>query len=86
MMRIVPGFIQIKKHSGIKKFLEKIKLMITKDTKITVLDAYNAMIKTIEDYNKFLQSDDINGLLSAMSLTTFTDGGSADPAVWEDWQ
>lgn len=59
---------------------------ITKDTKVTVLDAYKVMIKTIEEYNKFLQSDDINGLLSAMSLTTFTDGGSADPAVWEDWQ
>jgi hypothetical protein len=59
---------------------------ISQNTKITSLDAYNAMIKTIEDYNKFLQSDDINGLLSAMSLTTFTDGGSADPAVWESWE
>lgn len=59
---------------------------IAQNTKITVFDAYIAMIKTIEDYNKFLQSDDINGLLSAMSLTTFTDGGSADPAVWESWE
>lgn len=59
---------------------------ITKDTQISMLDAYNAMIKTIEKYNKFLQSDDINGLLSAMSLTTFADGGSADPAVWHDWE
>lgn len=53
---------------------------------ITSLEAYNSMIKTIEAYNKFLQSDDINCLLSSMSLTTFTDGGSADPAVWYDWE
>ncbi len=59
---------------------------ITKKTSVTILEAYNAMIKTIEEYNKFLQSDDINALLSGMSLTTFTDGGSADPAVWDDWE
>lgn len=59
---------------------------ITKNTHITILEAYNAMINTIESYNKYLQSDDINCLLSSMSLTTFEDGSSADPAVWEDWE
>jgi hypothetical protein len=61
-------------------------LKITPNTQVTSLEAYNAMIKTIESYNKYLQSDDIKCLLSAMSLSTFADGGSADPAVWEDWE
>jgi hypothetical protein len=59
---------------------------ITKDTLITSIEAYNAMYQTIIKQNEFLQDNGVNNLLSSMCLTTFTDGGSADPAVWYDWE
>jgi hypothetical protein len=61
---------------------------ITKDTKITSLEAYKAMFMVIEEYNKTVKSDDINGLLSDMSLVPCGTAGydSADSAIMYDWE
>ena len=50
---------------------------------VTPRQAYSAMYIFLEEYNQLTQSDDIGGLLGSMSL--LPDGGSADPAILEDW-
>jgi len=51
--------------------------------KITQLQAYNSMYKLLEDYYKKTKNEDIMSLLPGMVF--LADGGTADPAVWEDW-
>lgn len=45
--------------------------------------AYAAMFAFLEKRYQLTESDDLGALLGAMSL--LPDGGTADPAIWEDW-
>ena len=51
--------------------------------KLTTLEAYKAMFAYLENYYTITRSDEIGAMLGGMS--TLHDGGTADPAVWEDW-
>jgi len=57
--------------------------MIELDTKLTIREAYTAMYKFLEHEYEMTGSNDIGGMLGSMSL--LDDGGTADPAAWEDW-
>lgn len=46
---------------------------------------YRAMIRFLEKYFETTGSDDVGALLGSMSTNVFSDGRSADPAMWEDW-
>ena len=60
---------------------------IPENVKATSLEAYIAMIRFLEEYNKYLQSSDINGLLGDISLDTFGYmQQSADPSAWIAWE
>ncbi len=53
---------------------------------VTFHDAYNITFKVLEEYyNKLFVGGDLANLLSDMSIKTFSDAGSADPAAYEDW-
>lgn len=45
--------------------------------------AYAAMFAFIEHRYRLTESDDLGALLGGMSL--LPGGGTADPAVWDDW-
>ena len=63
------------------------KSIIPKNIRATSLEAYIAMIRFLEEYNKDLQSPDINSLLGDMSLDTFGYmEQSADPSAWISWE
>jgi hypothetical protein len=51
--------------------------------KLTELQAFNAMFKFLEGYYERTKSDDIGSLLGDLQL--FPDGGTFDPAAWDDW-
>jgi hypothetical protein len=51
--------------------------------KLTELQAFNAMRKFLDGYWERTHSDDIGVLLGELQL--FPDGGTFDPAAWEDW-
>jgi len=61
----------------IKKFVDE-----TVERKLTKLQAFNVMVKFLEEYYKKTASD-LGGVLS--SLFFLPDGDTADPAFWEDW-
>lgn len=46
-------------------------------------EAYLAMFAFLEQRYDMTGSDDLGALLGSMAL--LTDGGTADPAIWEDW-
>jgi len=46
-------------------------------------EAYAAMFAFLEHRYKLTQSDDLGALLGSMSL--LPNGGTADPAIWQDW-
>ena len=50
---------------------------------LTIQEAYKAMYAYLEQYYQQTGANDIGAMLGAMS--TLRDGGTADPAVWEDW-
>ena len=50
---------------------------------LTPKEAYAAMYAYLEKVYKLTKSDDIGGLLGSMS--TLSDGMTADPAVYRDW-
>ena len=50
---------------------------------LTVLQAYRAMQFFLEDYYNKTLSNDLGSLLGDMQL--FPDGGTFDPAVWDEW-
>jgi hypothetical protein len=50
---------------------------------LTELEAFKVMVHFLESYYKRTASDDIGSLLGDLQL--LQDGGSADPAAWEDW-
>ena len=47
-------------------------------------ESYAAMYAFLEHRYDLTRSDDLGALLSGMSL--LPGGGTADPALWEDWQ
>lgn len=51
--------------------------------KLTEHEAYAAMFAFLEHRYRLTESDDLGTLLGSMSL--LPDGGTADPAIWEDW-
>lgn len=51
---------------------------------LTTRDAYAAMFAFLEEIYGRTKSDDLGALLGGMSL--LEDGGTADPALWADWQ
>lgn len=46
-------------------------------------EAYAAMFAFLESRYRLTESDDLGALLGSMSL--LPGGGTADPAIWEDW-
>ena len=46
-------------------------------------EAYVAMFAFLEHRYRLTESDDLGALLGSMSL--LPGGGTADPAIWEDW-
>jgi hypothetical protein len=55
------------------------------NTYITTLQAFNALIIFLENYNEKHFSDDLCDLLSGTSMDIWADGGTADPAYWDEW-
>lgn len=53
------------------------------ESKLTELQAFNAMVKFLEGYYERTSSDDVGSLLSEMLF--LQDGMTADPAAWHDW-
>lgn len=51
--------------------------------KLTCEEAYIAMYRYLENLYELTDSDDLAGFLGDMSI--LPDGGTADPAAWEDW-
>jgi hypothetical protein len=52
---------------------------------ITLIKALKAMELFLEKYYDENNGDDLGLLLSDISTTIFVDGGTADPAAYEDW-
>ncbi len=52
-------------------------------TKLTLKEAYSAMYSFLEHEYEMTGSNEIGGMLGSMSL--LEDGGTADPAAWNDW-
>jgi len=50
---------------------------------LTQLEAFKAMVRFLESYYERTASDDVGSLLGDLQL--LQDGGTADPAAWEDW-
>jgi hypothetical protein len=46
--------------------------------------AYKTMFEYLSAYYQRGKSDEIGGMLGSMSF--LKDGGTADPAVWSDWE
>jgi hypothetical protein len=53
-------------------------------TDLTKKEAFLAMYSFLEHEYEVSKSNDIGGLLGSMSL--LQDGGTADPAVMQDWE
>ena len=53
-------------------------------TKLTMLQAFEAMKVFLDEYYKLTKSDDVGGLLGDMQL--LQDGATADPATWGEWE
>ena len=52
-------------------------------TKLTYIQSFNAMRRFLEMYYERTSSDDVGSLLGDLQI--LDDGGTADPAAWEDW-
>ena len=57
--------------------------MVDLERKLTLLEAYTAMYRFLEQEYELVGADEIGGLLGDMSL--LPDGCTADPASWDDW-
>jgi hypothetical protein len=53
------------------------------EQKLTILQAFNAMTKFLDNYYNKTLSDDLGSLLGDMSF--LENGCTADPATWHDW-
>jgi len=74
-------------NNAVKKALQKqaIKkpLNTTMERRLTKLQAFNTMVKFLDEYYEKTASDFMGGLIDSLYFTV--DGGTADPAFWEDW-
>jgi hypothetical protein len=61
----------------------EVKIVIDKNQKITVMLAYKAMFKFLDNKYELTKSNGIGDLLGGMSL--LDDGSTADAAEWLDW-
>jgi len=52
--------------------------------KLTILEAFEAMKVFLDGYYERTHSGDIGSLLDELEF--LEDGGTADPAAWEDWE
>ena len=57
--------------------------MEQRDPKVTVDQAFRAMILFLEKHYKKTNCEEIGGLLS--DLMILEDGSTADPAAWYEW-
>ena len=48
--------------------------------------AFNAMVLFLNRYYEETKDAGVGRLLSDLQTGVFTDGGTADPAAWEDWE
>lgn len=55
------------------------------EKQLTYLEAFHCMREFLEIYYNNTKSDDVGDILSATQLTLWKDGGTADPACWEEW-
>lgn len=53
------------------------------EEKITVLEAYKAMITFLDYYYTHFGQDSVGSVLSDIQI--LPNGHSADPAAWDDW-
>ena len=74
-------------NNAVKKVLQKqtIEKPVdeTMERRLTKLQAFNAMVKFLDEYYKKTTSDFMGGLISSLYFTV--DGGTADPAFWSEW-
>jgi len=50
---------------------------------LTIRQAYEAMLLFLEGLYERTKSDDLGALLGDLQI--LDDGGTADPAAWQDW-
>ncbi len=55
----------------------------TMERRLTELQAFNAMVKFLDEYYEETTSDFMGGLVTSLYFTA--DGGTADPAFWIEW-
>ena len=53
------------------------------EKRLTELQAYNAMVKFLDEYYEETSADFVDGLISSLYFTV--EGGTADPAFWFEW-
>jgi hypothetical protein len=53
------------------------------EEKLTLMQAYNAMLSFLEDYYFRFDLHDLGSILGSISL--MPDGKPVDPAAWVDW-
>jgi len=74
-------------NSAVKKALQKQAvekpLDKTMEKRLTKLQAFNAMVKFLDEYYEKTASDFMGGVLGCLSFTV--DGSIVDAAFWEDW-
>jgi hypothetical protein len=58
--------------------------MAASEPRLSSLQAYLAMFEFLRRHYERGPTDEIGGLLGGLSL--LADGGTADPAVWPDWE
>jgi hypothetical protein len=51
--------------------------------RLTEKEAFAAMVLFLEKFYETTKSDDVGALLGSMMV--LGDGGTADPAIWEEW-
>jgi hypothetical protein len=54
--------------------------------KLTMEQAYRAMIYFLEQEYQRTRADEIGGLLGSLSWKTFLGRSPADPGAWVDWE
>ena len=59
-------------------------LMKLREKNLTELQAFHAMRKFLDIFYYKTRSDDVGSLLGDLQL--FPEGGTFDPAAWEEWQ
>jgi hypothetical protein len=53
------------------------------EEKLTLLEAYKAMLSFLDEYYFHYELDNLGGILGSLEL--MPNNTTADPAAWEDW-